>query len=84
METIYVIMNKGEVYHGRFFEKLGEARNYIKFKNPTRKWKEPVENTLVCAYYGTTFKIMEITNGKSLESKIREGMADFLNPPLAH
>ena len=55
-------MFQNGVYHGKFFEKLESARNYIKFQNVTRKFKESEPNVFTCIRYGTTFKIIEVQN----------------------
>lgn len=72
MNYVFVIMNKGEVYESKFFYKLAEARNYIKFRHPKKRWKEPVENQFVCCYTGMKMTVVELTDNKSIESKLRE------------
>ncbi len=56
----WAILHKGQIYKNLFFTSLKEARNKIKFDYPKKRFKEETENILVCAYYGTTFKIIEI------------------------
>lgn len=79
MNEIFVIMNKGEVYHAKFFEKMEWARNYVKMSNPKKKFKERVENEFVDVYTGLKLKVVELTNSKSLETKLREGMEEERN-----
>ena len=57
--SAFVIINKGKVYENILFTSQEEARNFIKMKYPKRNFKEPIENVLVCAYYGTKFIIEE-------------------------
>ena len=53
-------MNKGEVYDGKYFSSIEVARNYIKFRHPKKRFKEPFENELVCGYSGMKFKVIEL------------------------
>jgi len=55
-----VIMHKGAVYMGIYFNSTNRARNYIKMKFPKRTFGEPEMNKLVCKQYGTIFKIQEL------------------------
>lgn len=57
-----VIIHKGDVFRNLFFPSFEKARNYVKFQHPKRRFKEPNKNELVCARYGTTFKIKELDN----------------------
>ena len=57
---MFIIMNKNKVFEGLFFNSEQEARNFIKFKYPKRKFKENVENTFICKRWGTTFKVQEL------------------------
>lgn len=56
-----VIINKGNVWKGLYFDNTEQARNALKFHLPKRKFKEPVKNKLVCAHFGTTFVVTELT-----------------------
>ena len=58
--SAFVIMHKGAVNKNIFFSSIEQARNWIKFNYPKRRFKEPRENVFVCSNYGTTFKIVEI------------------------
>jgi hypothetical protein len=64
MESIFIIMHKKVVFNEVFFTSAEEARNYIVFNYPKRKFKRPNENTFICANYGTTFNIEEIFKSK--------------------
>jgi hypothetical protein len=59
-DSAFVIMHKGAVNKNIFFSNVEQARNWIKFNYPKRRFKEPEENVFVCSNYGTTFKIVEI------------------------
>ena len=59
-DSAFVIMHKGAVNKNIFFSNVEQARNWIKFNYPKRRFKEPQENVFVCSNYGTTFKIVEI------------------------
>lgn len=60
MELVTVIMHKGEVWKGLYFDNPERARNTLKFHYPKRTFKEPQRNKLVCAHYGTTFIVTEL------------------------
>jgi hypothetical protein len=64
MQSVFIIMHKKVVYKGVFFTSAEEARNYILFNYPKRRFKRPNENTFICANYGTTFNIEEIFKSK--------------------
>jgi hypothetical protein len=59
-EVKFVIMHKGEVHKGLFFNKCEQARNWVKFNYPKKTFKEPQLNVFVCNRQGTTFKIVEL------------------------
>ena len=59
-DKAFVIMHKGSVNKNVFFSSVEQARNWIGFNYPKRRFKEPEENVFVCSNYGTTFKIVEI------------------------
>lgn len=59
-DSVFVIMHKGVVNKNIFFSNAEQARNWIKFNYPKRRFKEPQENVFVCSNYGTTLKIVEI------------------------
>lgn len=63
METKFVIMKKGLVMDEKFFNSEAQARNYIVFKYPKRKWKNPSEREYICRNYGTKLTIVELHNG---------------------
>ena len=56
----FVIMHKGAVNKNIFFSNIEQARNWITFNYPKRRFKEPHENVFVCSNYGTKFEIVEI------------------------
>lgn len=60
-EQSVVIMHKGKVWQGLFFESIAQARNVVKWKFPGTKWKENQPNLLENARYGTKFEIIELT-----------------------
>ena len=59
-DSAFVIMHKGAVYKNIFFSGVEQARNWIKFNYPKRRFKEPQENVFVCSNYGTKFEVVEI------------------------
>jgi hypothetical protein len=59
-------MNKGEVYEGLYFDDLRKARNYIKFRHPKKRFKEPFKNTFVCTYTGMKFVFQELKKAVSV------------------
>jgi hypothetical protein len=63
-QSIFIIMHKKVVYKDIFFVSAEEARNYIVFNYPKRRFKRPNENTFICAKYGTIFNIEEIFKSK--------------------
>ena len=65
METKFVIMKKGLVMDEKFFNSEAQARNYIAFKYPKRRWKKPSEREYICSNHGTKLKIVELYNGNN-------------------
>jgi len=61
MDKAYAIMHKGAVHLNMFFTSEEKARNWIKMTYPKRRFKEPIHNKFICAYYGTTFTIVELS-----------------------
>ena len=59
-DSAFVIMHKGAVNKNIFFSNIEQARNWIKFNYPKRRFKEPRENVFVCSKYGTKLEIVEI------------------------
>jgi hypothetical protein len=55
-----VIIKSGEVFEGKVFESVEQARNYIKFKYPRRRFKEEIPNVFKCTRHGTMFKFIEL------------------------
>jgi hypothetical protein len=56
-----VVMKSGEVFEGKVFESIEQARNYIKFKYPRRRFKEETPNVFTCTRYGTMFGFIKLT-----------------------
>ena len=59
-DSAFVIMHKGAVNKNIFFSNIEQARNWITFNYPKRRFKEQHENVFVCSNYGTKFEIVEI------------------------
>lgn len=55
-----VIIHKGRVWQGLWFENRLQARNVLKWTFPNTKWKEPQEDILENARFGTKFEIIEL------------------------
>ena len=60
MKPLYIIMKGKKVYESKYFPNVEKARNFIKMRNPSRRFKEPEENKFVCTRFGTTFEIETI------------------------
>ena len=60
MREAFIILHKSKPLDNLVFECIERARNYIKMKNPRRKFEEAPENTFCCKRYGSMFKIIEL------------------------
>lgn len=63
-----VIINKGEVYEGVYFESEQIARNYVKWRHPKKKWKDISPNIMKCKYTGMVMRFEELNPYISIEN----------------
>ena len=72
-----VIINKGEVYEGLFFESYDIARNYVKWRHPKKKWKDVEPNMMKCKYTGMVMRFEELRPYKSIQhSQLEKSLRD--------
>ena len=66
MENAFIILHQGLPFDKKVFVSAEEARNYIVFTFPKRKWKHYNANVnkFICALYGSIFEIVELTYNK--------------------
>lgn len=59
-KPLFVIVKQGDIFDDKFFVSNEDAREYLKSQYPRRRFKEDEPNKLICAYYGTIFRIKEV------------------------
>lgn len=57
-------MHANKVLNNLFFDSDSQAKNYLKFLSPKRKWKRPDDNTFVCVLSGAIFRIKELNHNE--------------------
>jgi hypothetical protein len=67
-----VIMNKGEVYEGLYFENYEIARNYVKWRYPKKNWKDIEPNILKCKNTGMVMRFEELKPYNQLSRQFAE------------
>lgn len=71
-----VIMNKGEVYKGVYFENEQIARNFVKFSHPYKKWFDVQPNIMKCKRTGMCMQIVELSPYKSIQSELSKATVE--------
>jgi hypothetical protein len=62
MREVWIIKRSKDILDNRFFDTEEQAKNYIVWKYPKRRFKKPEDNTFICAFYGTVLNIVKLNN----------------------
>jgi len=67
IKEIWVLLNKGDVYMDKYFPNEKSARNFVKMRNPGKKWREVSTNQIECKLTGMKFIIKPISCYSQIE-----------------